>query len=286
MDHDVPQLERTVEFQLLRCGIVTYLVNEAAAMSYPVAVIGHSRGGKCWVQIQGKPPQRLPDNFGYVIPPNVAIRSWSDGSALSTVRWSHVRFTLLGGVDLFQVMQFPLILPTETGKAIGAINAEQVSLREGAEPFGLAAMARRQELGFRLLGILMKHAQPHPGTAALLSGRARVQPALDYMQAHLAEPIQRDVLAACVHLSESRFHDVFRQATGTSAIAYLRRLRIRKAQELLLSSELSVADVGRRCGYPNQFHFSREFKNTSGQSPHRYRVLAAQAGVRGTSAIH
>lgn len=280
IDDSLTPLEHAVEFQLLRCGAVTFRVNETAAISYPFAVIGQSRGGRTWTQINGKPPQRLPASYGYVIPPHTSIRSWSEGRAMSTIRWAHVRYTLMGGVDLFQIMDFPLILPPATGEAIGAINTEQVKLRDSAEPFGVAAMARRMELGYRLLSILMKHARPNPARVALRSARDRVQPALDYMLAHLVEPIDRQALAACIHLSESRFHDLFKRATGTSAMVHLRRLRIRKAQELLLSSELPIAEIGRRCGYPHQFHFSREFKHTSGHSPQRYRTLAMQAGVR------
>jgi transcriptional regulator GlxA family with amidase domain len=101
------------------------------------------------------------------------------------------------------------------------------------------------------------------------------------MQENLAEPISRRLLARRVHLSESRFSDVFRQATGRSALDYLRRLRVRRAQELLLGSDASIAEVGEQCGFPNQFHFSRQFKNICGQSPRRYRALALQTGVRG-----
>jgi transcriptional regulator GlxA family with amidase domain len=141
----------------------------------------------------------------------------------------------------------------------------------------MAAVARRQELGFRLLGIILKHARQKAGAAALLSGQARIQPALDYMLAHLDEGVSRTRLAQSVHLSESRFHDVFQQATGKTAFEYLRQLRIQRAQELLLSSDASVADIGQRCGFPDQFHFSRQFKIVCGQSPRQYRSLAAKA---------
>jgi AraC-like DNA-binding protein len=175
------------------------------------------------------------------------------------------------------------LLPSSAGHAIGAINAEQAGILESPDPYGLAAMARRQELGFRLLGVLLKFARPKVGAAALLSGHSRIQPALDFMQAQLAQPLNRALLARSVHLSESRFHDVFKQATGQTALEYLLRLRIRRAQELLLGSDASVAEVGAQCGFSNQFHFSRQFKNTCGQSPQRYRTLAAQAGVRAVS---
>jgi len=218
MDVKLARLDQSTQFQLHNCGVTRLLINEDVAIGYPTAVVGQSCGGKVWTQVQGQRPQRVPPRAGYAIPPNVPIRSWSEGRALSLVRWAHVRFTLMGALDLFQVFHIPLLLPAAAGDAIGAINAEQVAILEGLDPYGIAAVARRLELGFRLLGILLKYARPNPAAVALLSGHTRIQPALDYMQDNLSESISRKLLARSVHLSESRFHDVFRQATGQSAL--------------------------------------------------------------------
>jgi AraC-like DNA-binding protein len=283
MDMSQTPLEQSAEFRLQNCGVTKLRIDDAAAMSYPTAVIGQSCGGKVWTQLRGRAPQRVPSRAGYVIPPNVPIRSWTEGRGHSLVRWAHVSYTLLGAVDLFQVLEIPLLLPIRTGEEIGAINEEQVQILKSPDPYGLAAMARRKELGFRLLGLLLKFSRPNPDAVALLSGHARVQPALDYIQQHLAEPLNRATLARRVHLSESRFHDVFKQATGVTSLEYVRRLRMRRAQELLLGSDFSIAEIGRQCGFSDQFHFSRQFKNSCGQSPQRYRTLASKAGVRAIS---
>ena len=54
-------------------------------------------------------------------------------------------------------------------------------------------------------------------------------------------------------------------------------LRLRHAQELLLSTDASVAEVGVRSGFADQFHFSRQFKAAFGLSPRGYRVNARLA---------
>ena len=91
------------------------------------------------------------------------------------------------------------------------------------------------------------------------------------MQANLGRPITRGELAATLYLSESRFHDVFKHATGVAPVQYLNSLRLRRGQELLLSPEITVAEAGRKCGFDDQFHFSRQFKKAFDQSPRAYR---------------
>ena len=47
--------------------------------------------------------------------------------------------------------------------------------------------------------------------------------------------------------------------------------RMNRATELLKFTEMSVNEVGRLVGYPNQLHFSRAFKNVFGISPNNWR---------------
>lgn len=273
----------SVAFQLQRCGVSKGRLDKTPAR-YPSAVIGQARGGEVWMKLEGGRSQRVPRRAGYVVPSNALLSAWNEGSLESVYRWSHVSYTLFGAVDLFQIVEIPLFTSPAVGDEIGAINDEHVALLSGIEPYGLAASARRQELGFRVLHLILKNAQLRADAQALLSGHARIQPALDFMQTHLEKPIGRGELARTLFLSESRFHDVFSQATGVAPLQYLQTLRLRRGQELLLSPEISVAEAGRRCGFNDQFHFSRQFKKAFGQSPRQYRdaVWRAMSGDSAT----
>jgi AraC-like DNA-binding protein len=44
-----------------------------------------------------------------------------------------------------------------------------------------------------------------------------------------------------------------------------------RASELLKLSDLTINEISKRCGYQNQLHFSRAFKNIFGVSPHHWR---------------
>lgn len=47
--------------------------------------------------------------------------------------------------------------------------------------------------------------------------------------------------------------------------------RMSKAAQLLQLTDLSIRDIGKVVGYPNQLHFSRAFKNTYKISPSQWR---------------
>ncbi|MBA3685388.1 MAG: helix-turn-helix transcriptional regulator [Planctomycetes bacterium] len=78
-------------------------------------------------------------------------------------------------------------------------------------------------------------------------------------------------LARLAGRSASRFHRAFSAAFGCTPHAWLTRRRLARAGDLLLDPTLSVAAVAERCGYDNQFYFSRAFKRHHGQSPEHWR---------------
>ena len=83
-------------------------------------------------------------------------------------------------------------------------------------------------------------------------------------------------------MSATRFHAAFKRAAGASPMEYLIGHRMKNAQRLLSSTALSVREVAERCGYDDQFFFSRIFKARAGMPPTDYRGLAARMYPRMT----
>ena len=102
---------------------------------------------------------------------------------------------------------------------------------------------------------------------------SKIQPVLNYINDHISEDIKRKVLADIAHLSETRFHYVFKDIMDMSPMDYLRTLRIQKAQQRLLTTNDSIAEIARDVGIENVFHFSKIFKNKFHMSPLHYRQL-------------
>lgn len=80
-----------------------------------------------------------------------------------------------------------------------------------------------------------------------------------------------DVICKRVCLSRSYFQHLYKEFFETTCVQDIISARITMAKNLLLSSEYSVQKISEMCGYQNVTHFIRQFKNTVGTSPDKFR---------------
>ncbi len=100
----------------------------------------------------------------------------------------------------------------------------------------------------------------------------RIRAARSYIEAHFTADIELADVAAASNLSPSRLSGLFKRETGASVMAYRNELRLVKAAQLLLHSNLRIAEIGQRVGYTEQAFFSRIFRKHLGLSPRQYRA--------------
>lgn len=100
----------------------------------------------------------------------------------------------------------------------------------------------------------------------------RLKRAIDYVEAHLGEPIRLTDLAEAAGLTRMHFAAQFKASTGLRPHEYLLRRRIERAQEMLLVAKLSVVDIALSVGFQTQSHFTAIFARFVGQTPHAWRV--------------
>lgn len=92
-----------------------------------------------------------------------------------------------------------------------------------------------------------------------------------YIMEHYQEELSLKSLAVHFKGNAAYIGQVFKRDMHQSFSDYLKDVRIEKAKELLLRSELSTKEVGRRVGFANTTYFCTVFKNETGLSPDRYR---------------
>lgn len=93
-----------------------------------------------------------------------------------------------------------------------------------------------------------------------------------YINLHYHEDLKLSHLAEQVYLSTNYLSNVFTKHTGCSLNKYIKEVRLEKAQELLLSTNMKIADIGRRVGYDNTSYFIKKFQEKYGMTPEKYRM--------------
>ena len=93
-----------------------------------------------------------------------------------------------------------------------------------------------------------------------------------YINTHYYEDLKLQQLAEQVYLSANYLSNIFTKHTGSSLNKYIKEVRLKKAQEILLSTNMKVADVGRRVGYDNTSYFIKKFQEKFGMTPDKYRM--------------
>ncbi|MBB3125507.1 two-component system response regulator YesN [Paenibacillus rhizosphaerae] len=91
-----------------------------------------------------------------------------------------------------------------------------------------------------------------------------MQKVLTYLQTHYADNLNMAVVSNHFSLNYSYFSQAFQEFTGESFSNYVRRLRLDKAKELLVHSDLKVYEISDQVGFENVKHFTRIFKDTEG----------------------
>ncbi len=107
---------------------------------------------------------------------------------------------------------------------------------------------------------------------------ARVQRAVDWLNAHVREPLTLGALAARACVSPSRLSHLFVETVGLSPLRYRERCRIETAKALLLSTNDPVRAIADQVGYANPYHFSTRFRRRVGRSPRAFRNRSLGAG--------
>lgn len=143
------------------------------------------------------------------------------------------------------------------------------------------ALLEAQHLATELvLAILKQYAPPSRSSG---SSPPTLNWITSFLSFHLNEPLSVEDMARRANLSPSRFSAVFKATFGVPPHQYLLQLRLRHSEELLSTTELTLADIAVYCGFADVHHFSKAFKRARGLWPGEYRQ-AKRAELGGEAA--
>ena len=99
-----------------------------------------------------------------------------------------------------------------------------------------------------------------------------VKSAVEFMRQRYTSPkFNIKTLANLLGAPRATLHARFHAVMGMPPSAYLHRLRIQNALELLQHTQLSMGTIARQCGHPDVNYFSRLIRHITGKSPSQYR---------------
>jgi transcriptional regulator GlxA family with amidase domain len=94
-----------------------------------------------------------------------------------------------------------------------------------------------------------------------------VQQVVALMLDHIEEPLRMDVLAAAVGMNVRRMERLFNAHLDTAPAQFYRKLRLEKARDLLLHSNLPTLEVACLTGFSSSSHFAMAYQRQFGQRP-------------------
>lgn len=105
------------------------------------------------------------------------------------------------------------------------------------------------------------------------------QRAIAYIRDHLDLNLSLQEVARFVHLTPNHFSEAFKKETGQTYIEFVTRERMRKAADVLQSTQMKISEVAGAVGYEDIKYFSQQFKKHFGRTPSEFRQ--SPAGMTG-----
>ena len=214
----------------------------------------------------------LHDGDAFYGPAGLARHSTYLENVPRLTRFTLCSFSFFENLHLSNFFPDPFIIPaSEGGSKIGQICLELKKNIDSTEN-QLSREISIKKLAMELLLIIVRNAKidenslkhiPLPGSACFN--------ALNYLEKNYYKSITIHELAKIACLSTSRFHRVFKALTGLSPRAYIIDLRLRKAQEKLLVTDMPISAIAEAVGWSDAFYFSRIFHSKLNITPSQYR---------------
>ncbi len=104
----------------------------------------------------------------------------------------------------------------------------------------------------------------------------RLARVIEMMENSIEEPVSPSALAAAVGMSTRQLERLFRRYLDRSPKRYYMELRLQKARNLLLQTDMSVINVALACGFASPSHFSKCYRAHYNTTPYRERGAHAR----------
>ena len=93
----------------------------------------------------------------------------------------------------------------------------------------------------------------------------------EYVDGHIAGPIRVADLCALIQRSEGHFSRAFKRTFGAFPHAFVIQRRVELAAQYMLETDVCLSDIALRCGFTDQAHLCKHFRQATGETPAAWR---------------
>jgi len=203
-----------------------------------------------------------------LIPPNQPHVYFADRQDPWSIFWIHFSGTQVSEVStaLSENPGNPVVHVPDTRLVLQAFEEVYACLNYNYSDSGLLSMSSKLMNLFSIIRLHRRHRHPRRQAA-----ENSVLSTIKFMRQHLDMNLTLDDLAAQSGQSIPYYCRRFKEGTDQSPMSYFIHLKLQKACELLIQTDLSVKDVAEELGYKDPYYFSRLFKKIQGCAPSQYR---------------
>ncbi len=202
----------------------------------------------------------------------VTIIHHPDRTGTMQAKWVHLHLTLHGTIDLLRLFNLPGKLTAKPSELVSEVidRLHQIkSAMDHAQQYDQLLLSH--QMATTLARHLIKRGKLSEQQVRKMQQSAQLMPVFEAIAQHLDKSITIDELCSWAHLSASRLHAVFREATGLAPMRYVMQVRLTQARQQLAYSRSTISQIAQSLGFVSPFHFSRVFKTHVGMSPSEYR---------------
>jgi AraC family transcriptional regulator len=216
-----------------------------------------------------------------VVPAGSSVLSRWQGSRDSLFIFLEPSLVMRVAAESFELDPTRTVVPPLVGLNVPELRSAMLAVDAELRAGSLGGPLLVESLANVLAVHLIRHttgARRLPASADGVLPHRKLRTVIEYIMENLEGSLTLEQMAAIVHLSPYHFARQFKATTGLPPYQYVIARRVERAQHLLWAdSELGLAEVALRVGFPDQSHFSFHFKRIVGVTPRQFRISARKA---------
>ena len=127
-----------------------------------------------------------------------------------------------------------------------------------------------QSLILKLIYILSQNSASVIKSTPKRNNHEAIERTLEYINNNLSAELTLERLASAANFNAIYFHKLFKASTGKTLHEHVEDQRIKKSINLLISTNMTLAQIAYECGFSSQSYFSYAFKRKKGLTPREY----------------